>query len=113
MFSCNHLAKDACVALGVSKECYLDADAVKDDEQEEKAADKKPDAVAYFGDDGSVSSPASGSATEHLPTFGQGIHILIDWSSKVMDESKTMLHLLVFSLVQLDFHISVDFCFTR
>ncbi|PIK55195.1 hypothetical protein BSL78_07925 [Apostichopus japonicus] len=65
-------AKDACLGLGICKECYLDAKAMKDDEFEETAADKKPDAVAYFSDDGTVSSTAKGVPSDHLPTYGQG-----------------------------------------
>lgn len=45
---------------------------MKDDEFEETAADKKPDAVAYFSDDGTVSSTAKGVPSDHLPTYGQG-----------------------------------------
>lgn len=45
---------------------------MRDDEQEETAADKKPDAIAYFSDDGTVSSTAKEVGTDHLPTYGQG-----------------------------------------
>ena len=67
------LAKDAVVAIGLSNfTTDLDAEDIENDETD--FSSRRSDAVAYFSDDGSVSSPASKGSKEFLPTFGQGNH---------------------------------------
>ncbi|XP_038066294.1 uncharacterized protein LOC119736351 [Patiria miniata] len=76
------LAKEAVIAIGISKETDLDAEDVEDDEVD-KSSKRKSDAVVYFSDDGSISSPAN-SSKEFVQTFGQGdvVGLYIDYHSK-------------------------------
>ncbi len=66
-------AKDAVVAIGISQETDLDAEDIENDEKESSST-RRTDAVVYFSDDGSISSPARKGSKEFLPTFGQGSH---------------------------------------
>ncbi|XP_033639739.1 uncharacterized protein LOC117300133 [Asterias rubens] len=73
-------AKDAVVAIGLSNfTTDLDAEDIENDETD--FSSRRSDAVAYFSDDGSVSSPASKGSKEFLPTFGQGdvVGLCIDY----------------------------------
>ncbi len=68
------LAKDAPVAIGVSSETDLDAFDIEDEDEDSK---RKPDALAYFSDNGALSSPARKGSEEYLCTYGQGTNLHI------------------------------------